>query len=207
MINKLKDLIDNEGIGRIIVPILILLLLLVGITIDSCYRKSDSNKTTSTNEPVATEESTVPVESAEPAEAYSNENTPATPESTESVVVEPTAEVTPTASQTIANYLIATGDYNNFPSSEDSWRVEDLSSYVDQDGNFANLYIYRGYGHYKHEMDGHASGGEVMFTCYVTKLTDGNTVIHYIARDGEVLVNDGFVTDSMMRIMNGDSEE
>lgn len=203
MIDKFKDFLEEKGAANAFVVCVALIILAVGI----CFVLHPQNdakprQNVSINEEEVIDITPEPVTTSAP--AITNENAPATPDATEPVAVKAEENEEASPAKSICEYLESTGDYYDFSKSESDWEIEDLNSFSEQDSGFENLYIYRGYGRYSKDIDGHDKGGEVRFTCYVTKNSDNTATIHYIAREGSVVVNDGFVTDSMMRIMNGD---
>lgn len=218
MIQKIQEFIQTHGAKQSIFIAVLLIALCVG-----GYKvlvSSEKNSTGRSDKPASSEVTTSPdtvkdFSGTTEDEPVSNEqNTAATPEATATVTQENKNGETKPAVQAIVEYLESTGDYGGFIAEEDEkyWDITDLSQFADKDPNFTNLFCYVGYGEYSHDvsddLDGitadHKSGDDVCFTCYATKNDDGSVNIHYVSRTGKVLLNDRFVTDQMMRIMNDD---
>lgn len=137
---------------------------------------------------------------------------------TESLIVTPSTQQETltsddqTASQIIAEYLNSTGIYKVIKKSESQWEKTDLSQYAEQDSRALNLYRYYSFGRYAKDYDDengkhHRLGDYAEFYCYVTKDENEKYYVHYISKMGVIIYDDGFMTDELLKIVNGDTME
>lgn len=137
---------------------------------------------------------------------------------TESLIVTPSTQQETltsddqTASQTIAEYLNSTGIYKVIKKSESQWEKTDLSQYAKQDSRALNLYRYYSFGRYAKDYDDengkhHRQGDYAEFYCYVTKDENEKYYVHYISKMGVIIYDDGFMTEDLLKVVNGDTME
>lgn len=148
----------------------------------------------------------------------SEETTDESSNETESLIVTPSTEQETltsddqTASQIIAEYLNSTGIYKVIKKSESQWEKTDLSQYAEQDSRALNLYRYYSFGRYAKDYDDengkhHRLGDYAEFYCYVTKDENDKYYVHYISKMGVIIFDDGFMTEDLLKIVNGDTLE
>lgn len=137
---------------------------------------------------------------------------------TESLIVTPSTQQETltsddqTASQIIAEYLNSTGIYKVIKKSESQWEKTDLSQYAEQDSRALNLYRYYSFGRYAKDYDDengkhHRLGDYAEFYCYVTKDENEKYYVHYISKMGVIIYDDGFMTEDLLKVVNGDTME
>lgn len=201
MIDKIKDLLSDSRVRSALFFVggFIVFGCVLGFGINNAHKEKTNVETTPTPSAEVVIETTVPDDDS---------TTVSTPEATTESSETVTNQEDKSVEQKLADYMNSLDGFENY--NADNWECVDLSQYAEKDSAFQNLFRYQGYGNYaagyKYEsVDGTASytGKEdALATVYATVNGDDVT-IHKVSVAGDRILNDGFITDEMLLIMDG----